>query len=306
MTPSLIKLSPVLVAGLAALTGCSDATALAESDLVEMVIAPGETKQLRADVDEDMDVAITLSCALPSQPDYDGGLVAVDAPTLDQPAELAGQVRSGFWQWSGTLRAGDNPLNVFNAGNSATQCQIGMSLQSDDDACHTATVHRSRISSAMHLPVGNTESGEWEALPSSGNHWGAWPVWGQVYDAPVLRGFLLHGLEHGGAVLSYRCESPDESDECAEAAAQLTALANDFGQRRIFVTPDPSQPTMFALRTWRWAYASDCLNNASALDFLKQNFRNGREDIDGDPPMPFDPSTEDVPCENLMAAPDSC
>ena len=40
---------------------------------------------------------------------------------------------------------------------------------------------------------------------------------------------------------------------------------------------------------------------------MKEHFRQGREDIDADPLLPFDPTTtEDVPCENLMAAPDSC
>ena len=40
---------------------------------------------------------------------------------------------------------------------------------------------------------------------------------------------------------------------------------------------------------------------------MQGHHRMGREDIDADPPIPFDPTTtENVPCENLMAAPDSC
>jgi hypothetical protein len=307
-TRSLMKLSPVLLTALTALTGCSDATAtaIAESEIVELVIESGETRPLDVDLDEDIDVTLTVECSLPSHPDLDGGLVSVDAPTLDAPEVFDGAVRSGYWQWAGTMGAGDNRLSVFNAGNDSTLCNIDLRKQSGSDECNSWTVHRSRIRGAAHLPVGDLENGEWEALPASGNHWGAWPMWAQVYEAPVLRGFLLHGLEHGGAVLSYRCESSDESEECSEAAAQLVELANESGQHRLFVTPDPSQPTMFAVRTWRWAYASDCLNRESALGFVNDHIRHGREDIDGDPPIAFDPTTEDVPCENLMAAPDSC
>ena len=105
----------------------------------------------------------------------------------------------------------------------------------------------------MHLPVGETSYGKWEALPASGNHWGAWAKWGTVYAKPVLRSFYLHNLEHGGVVLSYRCSNADESEACAQAEASLIELANAFGEHRILVTPDPDQPTMFAVRTWRWA-----------------------------------------------------
>jgi hypothetical protein len=63
---------------------------------------------------------------------------------------------------------------------------------------------------------------------------------------------------------------------------------------------------MFGIRAWRWAYTSDCLDPATATAFASARYRHGREDIDGNPPIPFDPTTTNVPCENLMAAPDSC
>jgi hypothetical protein len=62
----------------------------------------------------------------------------------------------------------------------------------------------------------------------------------------------------------------------------------------------------FVVSVRRWIYASDCVDDGVALDFMEKHFRHGREDIDADPPLPFDPSTTNVPCQNLMAAPDSC
>jgi hypothetical protein len=143
-------------------------------------------------------------------------------------------------------------------------------------------------------------------VPASGNHWGAWAKWGAIYTRPVKRGFYLHNLEHGGLVLSYGCSAPTESAECAEAADNLTALANTFGEYRVIVTPDPQQPELYGIRGWRVGYQSECFNEQRMLDFMGDNFRNGREDTDADPPVPYDPTTTQVPCVDLMAAPDSC
>jgi hypothetical protein len=63
---------------------------------------------------------------------------------------------------------------------------------------------------------------------------------------------------------------------------------------------------MFAIRGWRYGYSSSCLDETSAKQFAQAHYRQGREDADSDPPIPYDPSTTNVPCENLMAAPDSC
>jgi hypothetical protein len=226
---------------------------------------------------------------------------------------LEGTARADFWEWAGVLPAGEHQITITNQGNRAASCRIDMvaqpatSAEDGEDVCSSWSTHRSRIDTATHLPVGNAEYGEWESMPASGNHWGAWAKWGQVYAAPVLRGFYLHNLEHGGLMLSYGCASADESEECAAAEQQLIELVEEFGEGRVFITPDPDQPEMFSVRGWRWAMSSDCLNGDAALDFMKAHYRQGREDIDGNPPLDFDPTTtENVPCEVLMAAPDGC
>ena len=107
-------------------------------------------------------------------------------------------------------------------------------------------------------------------------------------------------------MFSYKCSSATASAQCKTAHDELVALAQSLGQPRFIVTPDPAQPTMFAVRGWRYAYTAECLDHASALAFAKAHYRHGREDADSDPPIPFDPSTTNVPCQDLMAAPDSC
>jgi hypothetical protein len=115
---------------------------------------------------------------------------------------------------------------------------------------------------------------------------------------------MLHNLEHGGLVFSYKCAN-NSSPQCKAAEAKLVAIASQIGPR-VIVTPDPTQPDMFAIRGWRYGFTSSCLDNASALQFSQAHYRQGREDADANPPIPYDPTTTNVPCEDLMAAPDSC
>lgn len=317
ITQRSLTLASSLVLMAAAVVNCGDDTqigALSE-DLVELSIESGESVTLTATMQEAANVIVSLDCGVPQNVDAASALIAVTGDSFALTDSLAGAIRADYWEWAGELSAGQHPITITNAGNRAASCRIDMVLQppaddeasADDEVCSAWSVHRSLIDTATHIPVGNEEYGDWESLPASGNHWGAWAMWGRVYPAPVLRGFYLHNLEHGGLVLSYGCASADESEACAAAEAELTELANTFGQGRILVTPDPNQPEMFSVRGWRWAFSSDCLNADAALAFMKAHYRQGREDIDADPPIEFDPTTtEGVPCENLMAAPDSC
>lgn len=296
-----------------ALVNCADdaQTASLTADLVELNVESGEAVRLTANIAEPTAVVVTFDCGRPQHPDDTRALIKVSGEAFPVAEALEGQARADHWSWAGELPAGQHEITVENVGNTPAACRINMVPQAvedgDDAVCTSWSTHRSMIDTATHIPVGNLEYGEWEDLPASGNHWGAWAMWNRVYEAPVLRGFYLHNLEHGGLVLSYGCESADESPACADAEAQLVELASKFGQNRILVTPDPNQPEMFSVRAWRWAFSGDCLNEDAALEFMTDHFRQGREDIEAGPLQEFDPtSTENVPCEILMAAPDSC
>jgi uncharacterized protein DUF3105 len=303
------KMGWAVLAGSAVVAvGCVAEVSEAEVDEVKtFTLQPGSVADYAFTANADGNVVVTVDCSPPSSPDAVGPVVAVKAADLGLGSFDAAPARAGYFRWAGSVTKGTHPVSLRNDGASSVVCKIGATKQSSTKTCTDWTIHRSPITDAMHIPVGDTESGEWEALPASGNHWGAWAQWYTIYDKPILRGFLLHNLEHGGAVLSYGCASADESDECARARDELVDLALAFGETRLVITPDPSQKQMFAVRTWRWVYSSDCLEQKTALDFLGKHYRHGREDIDADPPVPFDPTvTTDVPCEDLMAAPDSC
>jgi hypothetical protein len=211
---------------------------------------------------------------------------------------------AGYWQQALSVPAGQNTITITSDGDAAT-CSVKATPLTAGQACREWSAWRSPNTDHTHILVGHSAS-DWEKYPASGNHWGSWAKWGVDYPKPILRGFLLHNLEHGGLVLSYKCSSASASSECSDAHDALVHLAQSLHVPRFVITPDPSQPQMYGVRAWRMAYTSDCWDETSAAAFARANYRHGREDEDSSPPIPFDPTTTNVPCQDLMAAPDSC
>lgn len=247
------------------------------------------------------DMTVTVDCHPPANPDDVGPVFKLDASTLGTSA--SDPARAGFWSRTGSVDAGDHVLKLTNL-SAPTSCTIRTTAVPTAATCRESFSFRSPNTNHTHFKVGTDTSSDWEAFPVSGNHWGSWAAWSKVYPKAIKRGFLLHNLEHGGLVLSYKCAS-DEGANCAAARDKLVALSKGMGPR-VIITPDPTQPEMFAIRAWRYGYSSSCLDETSAKAFATAHAHHGREDIDASPPIPFDPTTTDVPCQDLMAAPDSC
>ena len=245
-------------------------------------------------------VDVSVNCGISANPDVVGTVFTVKSAPLGLSS--ASDPVAGYWQWSGKLTAGQKKIEITGVSGTAT-CEV--SVTSFTASCSSSTSFHAVETNHTHLEVG-TQVPTWGDFPASGNHWGAWSKWDTTYTKPVKRGFYLHNLEHGGVVLSYGCSSPTESAECAEAAANLQALKDASGETRVIITPDPEQPALYGVRAWRFGMLADCYDEGRLLDFLGGTIRHGREDIDANPPIPYDPTTLDVDCHNLFAAPDSC
>jgi len=244
---------------------------------------------------------VTIDCSPSSNPDDRGLTFSVDAPTLG--TESSDPARAGYFRTTRVVEAGTHEVTVLGEQGRGN-CSV--SVQRSRASCTSAVSYHSPNTNHTHFRVGTDTSRDWEAFPASGNHWGAWAEWGKVYQRPLKRGFLLHNLEHGGIVLSYNCSAANESADCQEAYETLVKLQEEFGENRVIVTPDPTQTARYGIRGWRWAYLADCVDMTKMLQFMDAHFRHGREDIDADPPIPYDPTTTHVPCQDLMSAPDSC
>jgi hypothetical protein len=242
---------------------------------------------------------ITVDCKPPADPDTVGTEFTVTSAIAGISSST---LRGGYWQWAGDVAAGARSIKL-KGKNGASSCSVRIATATG--ACTSYMAFHSPITGHTHVTVGTTVS-TWGSFPVSGNHWGAWAKWNTVYDGAIKKGFLIHNLEHGGVVMSYGCSSASSSSDCGQAKKDLVGLKSSFGEQRVIVTPDPSQPTRYGVRTWRWGYQSDCFDAERMDAFMQQHYRDGREDEDSDPPVPYDPTTTNVPCDDIMSAPDSC
>ena len=116
--------------------------------------------------------------------------------------------------------------------------------------------------------------------PSSGNHYGVWPVY-KTYSAPVPWGFLVHGLEHGAVVLSYNCPCGCP-DEVAAAQAWIDALPQDPVCKtppRVVMAPDPDLDVRWAASAWTWTLRAESFDPVAFQAFFTAHYNMAPEQI---------------------------
>jgi hypothetical protein len=121
--------------------------------------------------------------------------------------------------------------------------------------------------------------------PSGGEHWPVWALYAK-YTSPVPREMYTHNLEHGGAVITYRCKDP-----CPELVAALEGVFDEVVDpycitmsppaSRLVLTPDANIPTPIAVSTWRATYIATCLDPPSLKDFIQRFIGHGSEMVCG-------------------------
>jgi len=122
--------------------------------------------------------------------------------------------------------------------------------------------------------------------PSSGQHYGVFPKFG-VYEYAIPRGFWVHALEHGGAVVTYSCT------DCESEVAQAIELVKtqdvealccsggscDSATNRMLLTPDPGSPTRWAASAWGFTLTADCFEPEVFKNFADSYRGQGPEQI---------------------------
>ena len=231
---------------------------------------------------------VELDCH-PSDADVDavGFRFAIDAPALGLPAG-ASPDRAGYLRVRADVPAGAFDVALDARGGGAS-CTV---TAASSTGCGALTVFRSVETGHDHVAIGAQPV--WEPFPVSGDHYPMWVPWSRSYDLPIRTGYLLHNLEHGGIVFSYRCLASPASPACTAAAADLAGVRTAFeaaqSTPRAIDTPDPDQPAMYAARAWRWGLSAACFDAAELAAFAQRRLRHGREDFDVDFPTAFDPT----------------
>ncbi len=99
-----------------------------------------------------------------------------------------------------------------------------------------------------HIPQSQWEKFKYNSNPpTSGPHDPEW-IRAGVYDTPQGDGHLIHSLEHGYIIISYRCEDQDKN--CLDFVDKLKEKVKKDSWKFILV-PRPNLDTNFALTAWR-------------------------------------------------------
>lgn len=80
--------------------------------------------------------------------------------------------------------------------------------------------------------------------PTSGSHYASWTKRG-VYDEAIEDGYLIHSLEHGYVIVSYKCEG-----DCQQLKRKLGEFYDKNKNKRLVVVPRPSLDVPIALTAW--------------------------------------------------------
>lgn len=107
--------------------------------------------------------------------------------------------------------------------------------------------------------------------PTSGSHYASWTKRG-VYDEAIEDGYLIHSLEHGYVIISYRCEG-----ECQQLKNSLKSFYDQHKQKRLIVVPRADLKTPVALTAWGRLLALPGWDEAKAEEFLRAWENRGPE-----------------------------
>ena len=121
-----------------------------------------------------------------------------------------------------------------------------------------------------HVAVG-TKLEETDEPPTSGPHYGEWTKRG-VYEQAIDDGYLIHSLEHGYIVISYKCEGG-----CEELKKRLREFYEQHKQKRLIVVPRLSLDVPLALTAWGRILKLTEWDEAKAEEFLRAWENRGPE-----------------------------
>ena len=94
----------------------------------------------------------------------------------------------------------------FLLGRDTKEESVAQAMQ--DAGCTLRTVDA--LDPGVHISDPEDTPDEWNTFPpTSGPHFGQWVIWGE-YDEPVRLTEAVHNLEHGGIVMYYGDDVPDE------------------------------------------------------------------------------------------------
>lgn len=123
-------------------------------------------------------------------------------------------------------------------------------------------------------------------LATSGDHYGDWTKAG-IYEQPQDDGNLIHSLEHGYVILSFKCQANSEQSteatesatiaQCDELKSQLNKIYEKKGKRKIIIVSRPQMSTRVTLYAWNYLLTLDAFDEARISEFIDTHRDQGPE-----------------------------
>lgn len=141
-----------------------------------------------------------------------------------------------------------------------------------------------------HVPAGSLQNAGGD-MATSGDHYGDW-IRAGVYETPLDDGNLIHSLEHGYVVLSYKCKVKSEKldgteatesgeqnrdEQCEETKNQLTKIYEKKGKRKLIIVPRPQMSTKITLYAWNYLLKLDQFDEERITQFINTYRDQGPE-----------------------------
>lgn len=136
--------------------------------------------------------------------------------------------------------------------------------------------------------------------PTSGPHYTEWAQFG-IYDEPIPKGYLQHGLEHSAVALLYNCDLVEAAGgSCDELVDQLLAFYDDYPEdslctsvpHRLYVIPDPDLDVPFAATAWAAHLRGQCFDSERVRTFVDDHYGMNYENICYAGVDPLDPGCD--------------
>ncbi len=106
--------------------------------------------------------------------------------------------------------------------------------------------------------------------PTSGPHYTR-PQPGGIYDKPVPDGNLIHSLEHGAVILSYKSDLPTNDVD------RLKQIFNSASVSKKIMVPRDTLDVPVALTSWGRLLKLQTIDDAKIKEFLETNEDRGPE-----------------------------
>ena len=155
---------------------------------------------------------------------------------------------------------------------------FGMVTKKPEKKVVLTGVTSSKNQGEKHIGVGQPHKPYATELPSSGDHYAdaSSPAQWGVYVQEVQPEIFLHNLEHGGVVVAYKPDLPQEQIKKLQQLFGSSSPDKKFNPGKFILTPRAENKHPIELASWTRNYNLNTYDEAKIKQFYFENVSNKR------------------------------